>query len=164
MPPEFLSRAADSAKSKLLPQRGLKGRLRREVKACFDYFDENRHGGPISSLHANELTIEKIKGGYRVAIEIFRAPGHKDSITIQGRRVTVQQISPVETLPRQSLPRKEVDRIISRIQNVTVPYRESVEARKERRIKVKNLFDRIKDFRGRFPARGDGGTSALSGS
>ena len=152
MPREIFSRAADSVKSKLLPQRGLKGRLRREVKNCFDYFDKPSHGGPISELHANGLTLAKLgkKKRYRVEIEVFSAPRHKDSLEIHGRKVTMQRISSVGASARRFLPKEEVDKIIGRIQNVTVPYREKVEGRKERRKKVAGLFTRI---RVRLPAK-----------
>jgi hypothetical protein len=158
MPPEIFSRAADNVKSRLLPQYGLKARLTREVEACFDYFDETRRGGPISELHANGLILTKLekKKGYRVEIEVFRAPGCKDSLEIHGRKVTMQRISSMGASARRFLPKEEVDKIIGRIQNVTVPYREIVEARQKRRAKVVNLLTRI---RGRPPATGDGGTS-----
>jgi hypothetical protein len=158
MPGETLSRATDNIKSKLLPQRGLKRRLRSEVEACFDYFDKPNHGGPISALHVNGLTLEKLKGEkvYRVEFEVFYAPGHKDSLVLKGRKVTMQRVSSAGISARQFLPRAEVDGIISKIQHATVPYREKVESRRERREKVKNLLTRLT---GRLPARFGGGTS-----
>jgi hypothetical protein len=159
MPREIFSRATDSVKSKLLPQRGLKATLRREVKSCLDYFD-GTDGGPISSLHVNGLTIGKLETGkgYYIEIQEYRDPGeiddarftYKDRIIIQGRKITMRRVSPVETSARQSIPRKEVEKVIYMIQHVTVPYREKVEGRKERREKVAGLFTRI---RGRFPVR-----------
>lgn len=155
MPPEIISRATDSVKSRLLPQYGLKGRLKGEVEACFDYFDKPGRGGPISELHANGLVLTKLeqKNAYRVEIEVFRAPMYKDSLIIRGRKVTMQRIDSAGASPRQFLSREDVDKIIGRIQNVTVPYHETVEGRKQKREKVKNLFERIRDFRGRLPAK-----------
>lgn len=168
MRPELISRAADSVKSRILPQRGLKGHLRREVKSCFDYFDEPRRGGPISELHVNGLTLKKSStNGYDVEIKEYRWPDkidterftYVDKIKIRGRKVSMQRVSPVAASARQSLPREEAETVIYMIQHATVGYQETVEDRKEKREKVKNLFEKIRDFRGRLVARPFLGTS-----
>ncbi len=164
MSPEIIFRAADSIKSKMLPQRGLKGKLKREVESCLDYFDEAKRGGPISSIHANGLTIGKLEdgSGYYVEIEEYRIPGeidyvrftYKDRIMVQGRRVTMQHTDKTEASFRQSLNRGEVEKIICMIQNITVPYKEVVEIRKTkqeaRRAKAESLITKA---RGRLPAK-----------
>ena len=156
---EIFSRVTDSVKSKLLPQRGLKASLKREVKSCFEYFDRTG-GGPISSLHANGVTLEKLSDGSGYAIEIqeYRVPGggdtsrftYKDRITIRGKNVTMRRIGPVETSVRQSIPRKEVETVIYMIQHVTVPYETYVEDRIKRRAQAENLLVKA---RGRLPTR-----------
>jgi hypothetical protein len=157
MRPEFLSSAADNLKSKILPQRGLKRDLNKTVANVVDYFEGARRGGPISELHANGLVIGKLNDGkgHYIEIDVFApaSPWHRDRLTIKGNRVSMRQVGPVESSPRQSLPKPEVERIIYRIQHVTVPYANVVESKNNRRDKAKSLFDRIKDFRGRFPAK-----------
>jgi hypothetical protein len=162
MPREFLSRFSDNVKSKLLPQRGLKASLRREVANCFEYFDKI-DGGPISSLHANGLTLTKLDRGkgYAVEIEEYRAPEeidnikftYKDRITIRGRKILMQQINPVETLARQSISREKVETVIYMIQHVTVPYQQNIEGKRKRRARAEDLVARAT---GRLPARGGG--------
>jgi hypothetical protein len=149
MPPELIYRATDSIKSRFLPQSGLKGQLRREVESCFDYFDEGRRGGPISEIHANGLVLKKLerKGEYGIEIDVFKAPipWHQDQLIIKGKKVLMRQINPVNSSPRQRLPREEVVTIIRRIQNVTVPYGETVKLRQEKRERVKSVFEQIKE-------------------
>jgi len=160
----------DNAKNKLLHQRGLKTHLRKEVECCLDYFDKiskspndfgkNTH---IGLLQINGLTIGRLvdQSGYYVEIEEYHYHNrgeaedksfaykidderftYKDRITIQGMRVTMQRTTSTQTLTYSNIPREKVETIIDMIQHATVPYRNSIEPRIEKRARIEEFVAR----------------------
>ena len=84
---------------------------------------------------------------YNLEFATFYPVFESQTVVIRGDRISMHD--------RQVISKAEVNEIRRVIQNVTIPYKEEVVKKQERRVKVQSLFDKI---RGRLPARLFGGT------